>query len=96
MGKYIREKIAGYWLYYTMDCLNEGIIHVHANKPVPNRKNSAKIWVYADGTSKVANYGQVSAHDMSKIQKWIYNNIDIIRSEWLSNNMGGEFKDKEE
>ncbi|MCM1237589.1 MAG: DUF4160 domain-containing protein [Ruminococcus flavefaciens] len=95
MGKYVREKIAGYWLYYNSDCLNEGIIHVHANEPKPIRKDSAKVWVYADGTSDVEDYGKVSEKDMKVIQHWIFDNIDLIQQEWLSNNMGGEFKTKD-
>lgn len=94
MGKYTEYKIAGYWLYYNTDCLNEGIIHVHANRPVPVRRGSAKVWVHADGSSTVEDYGQVSKHDMKKIQNWIYDNVDLIQQEWLSNNMGGTFKDK--
>ena len=94
MGKYTEHKIAGYWVYYNTDCLNEGIIHVHANKPIPRRKGAAKVWVHEDGTSTVADYGQVSKRDMMKIQDWIYDNIDLIQQEWRSNNMGGDFKDK--
>lgn len=60
MGKYTREKVGGYWLYYNTSCLTEGIIHVHANEPRTTRKESAKIWVHADGSSTVADYGKVS------------------------------------
>lgn len=94
MGKYTQQKIAGYWVYYNTDCLNEGIIHVHANEPKTVRQGSAKVWVYADGTSEVADYGKVSIRDMKEIQRWIYDNVDLIQQEWLSNNMGGEFKAK--
>ena len=94
MPKYTKQKIAGYWLYYTSDCLLEGIIHVHANEPKPTREASAKVWVHADGTSTVEHYGKVSKKDMNVIQEWIYRNVDMIRNEWHSNNMGGEFKEK--
>lgn len=94
MGKYAKDKIAGYWLYYTTTCLNERIIHVHANKPLPKRAGAAKIWVHNDGTSTVEEYGQVPKHAMKIIQEWIYDNVDLIYDEWLSNNMGGEFKKK--
>lgn len=94
MGKYVKYKVAGYWLYYNSDCLLEGIIHVHANSPEPIRRGSAKIWVHSDGTSTVYSYGKVSKKDMREIQEWIYNNVDLIRTEWLSNNQGGVFKNK--
>jgi hypothetical protein len=94
MGKYITNKIGGYWLYYNSECLLEGIIHVHANKPTPKREGAAKVWVHSDGTSTVVDYGIVPKHDMKDIQKWIYNNVDLIRDEWLSNGLGGEFKEK--
>ncbi len=92
MGKYTENKIAGYWLYYTMLCLNEGVIHVHANKDKPIERGSAKIWVHSDGTSTVAEYGSVGTQDMNIIQEWISKNIDIIEDKWKSNNMGGDFK----
>lgn len=94
MGKYTENKIAGYWVYYNTDCLNEGIIHVHANKPLPRRKGAAKLWVYEDGTSYIAEPGEIPKRALKEIQKWIYDNVDLIQQEWLSNNMGGEFKKK--
>lgn len=94
MGKYTKQKIANYWLYYNTECLNEGIIHVHANEPKPRREGAAKVWVHEDGTSTVVDYGKVSKKDMREIQDWIYDNVDLIQQEWLSNNMGGEFKIK--
>lgn len=94
MGKYTEERIAGYILYYTMSCLNEGIIHVHANKGKPVERGSAKLWVHADGTSTVAERGNISSRDLLEIQSWIYRNIDLIQDKWLANNRGGSFKDK--
>lgn len=79
MPHYTRDKVAGYWLYYTSECLTEGIIHVHANSPKPNKRDSAKIWVHSDGTSTVKDYGKVSKKDMTVIQKWIYDNFDLIK-----------------
>lgn len=89
MGKYTKNRIAGYWVYYNTDCLNEGVIHVHANAPKIVRKDSAKIWVHSDGTSSIAHPGKVPKKALKEIQDWIYDNIDLIQQEWLSNNMGG-------
>lgn len=94
MPKYTRDKVAGYWLYYTSACLAEGIIHVHANDSKPNRKDAAKIWVHDDGTTTVAEYGKVPKKDMAIIQQWIYDNFSLIKQSWLENGLGGEFKAK--
>ena len=94
MGKYTTQKVAGYWLYYTTTCLNERIIHVHANSPKPTRSGAAKIWVYEDGSTSVAEQGKVSDRDMKVIRDWIYSNIDLIEYEWKSNGQGGVFKQK--
>lgn len=94
MPKYTRDKVAGYWLYYTSAWLTEGIIHVHANEPKIVRRDAAKIWVHSDGTSTVKEYGKVSKKDMLIIQEWIYNNFELIKESWIENGLGGEFKEK--
>lgn len=95
MGKYVEYKVAGYWMYYTSHCLNEGIIHVHAtDKGKLSEAGSAKIWVHSDGTSTVAKRGLLNDRDLLEIQDWIFDNIDIIDKEWYKNNMGGEYKNK--
>lgn len=43
MGKYTEERIRGYILYFTMKCLAEGIIHVHANKSSMTENSIAKL-----------------------------------------------------
>ncbi len=94
MGKYVNYKVAGYWIYYTMKCLGEGIVHVHANSKTI-KKGAAKIWVHSDGTSTVADYGIINARDMNEIQEWIKNNMDIIMNEWfVVNSLGARYKDK--
>ena len=32
MPKFVEFRVGGFWLYYTSTCINEGIIHVHANE----------------------------------------------------------------
>jgi hypothetical protein len=77
-----------------MKCLNEGIIHVHANKGSMTERSIAKLWVYEDGSSKLAYPSSINSSDLRRIQDWIRHNIDLIRNEWLSNNRGGDFKRK--
>lgn len=92
MGKYTEERINGYILYYTMKCLGEGIIHVYANKSSMTENSLAKLWVYSDGTSKLAKPSKISTRDLKAIQDWIKINIDLIEADWKSNNQGGDFK----
>lgn len=94
MGKYTEERIAGYILYYTMKCLGEGIIHVHANKDKMTEKSIAKLWVYSDGSSKLANPSTINQRDLQIIQDWIKNNIDLIENEWLEHNPDSDFRRK--
>lgn len=94
MGKYTETRIRGYILYYTMKCLGEGIIHVHANKDRMTENSIAKLWVHSDGSSSLAGSSSINSKDLKAIQDWIKNNVDFIEDEWLSNNRGGEFKDK--
>lgn len=94
MGKYTEERIRGYILYYTMKCLGEGIIHVHANKSSMTEDSLAKLWVYSDGSSALARPSSINKNDLAAIQEWIKNNIDIIEDDWKSNNQGGDFKQK--
>lgn len=94
MGKYTEERIRGYILYYTMKCLGEGIIHVHANKGGMTEDSIAKLWVYSDGSSELAKPSKINSKDLRVIQDWIRRNIDFIEQEWLSNNQGEKFKTK--
>lgn len=94
MGKYAEERIRGYILYYTVKCLGEGIIHVHANKDKMTNTSLAKLWVHQDGQSQVAYNNGVSSKDMIAIQKWIKTNLDIIVENWMQNGYGGAFKSK--
>lgn len=94
MGKYTEERVRGYILYYTMKCLNEGVIHVHANKDAIVENSIAKLWVYSDGSSQLASKSTINSKDLAGIQAWIKKNIDLIEEEWLSNNRGGDFKRK--
>ena len=94
MGKYTEERIRGYILYFTMKCLGEGIIHVHANKSSMTENSLAKLWVHSDGTSTLASPSKISLKDLQAIQSWIYNNHDLIEAKWKEKDANGAWKDK--
>ena len=52
MPKYFKEKVAGYYLYYTKHCVIEAM-HAHASEEELSERGSAKFWVKADGSSIV-------------------------------------------
>jgi hypothetical protein len=54
----------------------------------------AKLWVHVDGSSTLAKESNIKSQDLLKIQRWIYDNMDIIYTKWTSNNMGGDYKNK--
>ena len=94
MGKYTEERIRGYILYFTMKCLAEGIIHVHANKSSMTENSIAKLWVYEDGTTQLAKPSEINPQDLKAIQDWIYLNIDVIKEKWLEKDATGSWKEK--
>lgn len=84
MGKIVEYKVYGYYIYYTMHCLSEGIIHVHTNpNNIGSERNAGKFFVYEDGRSRLEKKGCMSDKDVLKIQGWIKDNIDIIKNKWL-------------
>ena len=70
MPKYFPFKVAGYYLYYTMECVIE-CMHVHASDKRLTEKGSAKLFVKPDGETIVQRQGVVSESDMKKIRKYI-------------------------
>jgi hypothetical protein len=50
-----------------MKCIGEGIIHVHANKDRMTEDSIAKLWVYSDGSSKLAKRTTMNKKDLREI-----------------------------
>ena len=48
MPKYLRDKIANHYLYFTSQCIVEAM-HVHASDKHLTEADSAKFFVRADG-----------------------------------------------
>lgn len=63
MPKYFPFKVAGYYLYYTMECVIE-CMHVHASDARLTEGGSAKLFVKPDGDTIIQHKGKVSDADM--------------------------------
>ena len=90
MPKYFPFKVAGYYLYYTMECVIE-CMHVHASDSKLTEAGSAKLFVTADGDTIVQRQGKVSDSDMRKIQKYIKLNHETRFEIWSKNSTHGYY-----
>ena len=70
MPKYFRDKIAGYYLYYTKYCVIEAM-HVHASDRKLTESGSAKFWVKANGDTEIQDKGVLSEHEVKAVQRYI-------------------------
>ena len=73
MPKLTDTKVAGYYLYFTAKCnINGEPVHVHASESKRLiEAGSAKIWVYIDGKTEIAERGYLSSRDLLTICKYI-------------------------
>ena len=90
MPKYFPFKVAGYYLYYTMECIIE-CMHVHASDTQLTETGSAKLFVKANGDTIVQRKGQVSDRDMRKIQKYIKLNHETMFEIWSRDSEHGYY-----
>ena len=81
MPKYFPFKVAGYYLYYTMECTVE-CMHAHASDERLTEAGSAKLFVKPNGDTVVQRQGTVSNRDMAKIQKYIKLNYITMFELW--------------
>ena len=90
MPKYCRDKIAGYYLYYTKHCIIEAM-HAHASDSKLTETGSAKFWVKADGSSEVQDRGNLNDHEINVIQKYIKKNYMQMYDRWSQDSENGFF-----
>lgn len=81
MPKYFPFKVAGYYLYYTMECVIE-CMHVHASDSRLTEAGSAKLFVRPNGDTIIQHKGIVSDSDMKRIQKYIKLNHETMFEIW--------------
>ena len=90
MPKYYPFKIAGYYLYYTMQCIVE-CMHVHASDKKLTESGSAKLFVRPNGDTIVQRQGTVSDAELRKIQKWIKLNHEVMFEVWSKDSEHGYY-----
>lgn len=91
MPKYTTDIVAGYVLYFTSKCVIEAM-HVHASDRELSENNSAKLFVYENGDTKVERQGTVNELDMRKIQLYIKNNYELMYKKWKRYSDNGYFE----
>ncbi len=92
MPKYLRDKIANHYLYFTSQCIVEAM-HVHASDKKLTEKDSAKFFVRADGSSVMQKRGDLTDKEITIIQKFIQANYIDMYKTWKDFG-GGDFFSK--
>lgn len=90
MPKYTNDIIAGYTLYFTSKCVVEAM-HVHASDRELSENNSAKLFVYQNGDTKINRKGSVNDKDMKVIQAYIKLNHEQMYQKWKSRSDTGYY-----
>jgi len=93
MSKYAKDKICGYYLYFTGVCTVEAM-HAHSSESKKLQEGgSTKFWVYSDGSSKVDGKTRMSKKAQIEIQKYIARNYMDMYELWRQYSSMG-FKEK--
>ena len=90
MPKYYPFKVAGYYLYYTMECVVE-CMHAHASDSGLTETGSAKLFIKPDGDTIIQHQGSVSDVDIRKIQRWIKLNHETMFKQWSKDSKHGYY-----
>lgn len=91
MPKYFRDKVAGYYLYYTKHCIIEAM-HVHASDSKLTEAGSAKFFVREDGSTVVQNRGRLNDREILAIQRFIKKNYKQMYERWSEDSDNGFFE----
>ena len=91
MPKYFPFKVAGYYLYYTMECIIE-CMHVHASDSRLTEGGAAKFFVRSDGSTVVKKQGMLSDQEVRKIQGFIKEHYLEMYEVWKSDSDKGFFE----
>lgn len=93
MPKYLQNKVAGYYLYYTMHCIIE-CMHAHASDKHLTEAGSAKFFVNSDGSSVVQHRGTLTDREINQIQKYIKMHYMEMYALWSTDNENGFYDEK--
>lgn len=91
MPRYTSDIVAGYVLYFTSKCIIEAM-HVHASDREMTEKNSAKLYVYDNGDTKVERRGPVNDTDMNTIRQYIKLNFREMYRKWEKYSDNGYYR----
>jgi hypothetical protein len=81
MPKYLRDKIANHYLYFTSQCIVEAM-HVHASDSKLTEEGSAKFFVKGNGDSILQERGVLNDREINKIQSFIKDNYQEMYNKW--------------
>ena len=81
MPKYFKNKVCGYYLYYTSFCLVE-CMHAHASDTQVREAGSAKFFVKSDGSTVVQKRGILSDREIRVIQEFIKDHYIEMYEMW--------------
>lgn len=93
MPKYFKDKIAGYYLYYTEHCIME-CMHAHASDSQLTEPGSAKFFIKEDGDSVVQKRGQLTDRELNAIQRYIKKHYQEMYERWSEDSDKGFYSGK--
>ena len=93
MPKYFKNKICGYYLYYTSFCLIE-CMHAHASDSRLTESGSAKLFVRSDGSTVVKKRGVLTDRELKKIQEFIKEHYLEMYELWKTDSDNGFYEGK--
>ena len=91
MPKYYKNKVCGYYLYYTSFCLVE-CMHAHASDRKLTESGSAKFFVKSDGSTIVQKRGVLSDREIRIIQEFIKEHYLEMYEMWKTDSDKGFYE----
>ena len=92
MPKYFKNKVCGYYLYYTSFCLVE-CMHAHASDSKLTEAGSAKFYVKSDGNTIVHKKGILTDREIRIIQAFIKEHYLEMYELWKTDSDHGFYGD---
>jgi len=91
MPKYFKNKVCGYYLYYTSFCLVE-CMHAHASDAKLTEAGSAKFFVKRDGSTVVQKRGILNDREIRIIQEFIKEHYIEMYELWKTDSDKGFYE----
>ena len=91
MPKYYKNKICGYYLYYTSFCLVE-CMHAHASDSKLTESGSAKFFVKSNGDTVIQKKGALTDREIRIIQSFIKEHYLEMYEMWKTDSDKGFYE----